>query len=219
MTESWALGAAYDNPYRFGPAAAVTSERSYRGLEADTTAFDIDGVVADTMRLFIDIARESFQIDRLKQADITSYNLEDCLDLPTDIIEMIIRQILDGTHAPSLHPIDGCLGPMAKFGAQRRTVKFVTARPDPDVIRTWLEQTLPLKAEQIEVVATGSFEAKADVLLSDGIRVFIEDRLETCFLLSRAGITPILFVQPWNRFPHPFREVSSWEDIEALMAP
>jgi hypothetical protein len=32
------------------------------------------------------------------------------------------------------------------------------------------------------------------------------------------GITPILFVQPWNRCPHPFREVSTWEEIGALMA-
>jgi hypothetical protein len=38
------------------------------------------------------------------------------------------------------------------------------------------------------------------------------------FLVSRIGITPILFVQPWNRCPHPFREVSTWEEIGALMA-
>ena len=33
------------------------------------------------------------------------------------------------------------------------------------------------------------------------------------------GIAPILFVQPWNRFPHPFREVATWEELTALMAP
>jgi hypothetical protein len=97
-------------------------------------------------------------------------------------------------------------------------VRFVTARPEAGLIRTWLESILPLPADQIDVVATGSFDAKADVLQAAGIDVFVEDRLETCFLLSRVGITPILFVQPWNRSPHPFREVSTWEEIGALMA-
>jgi hypothetical protein len=108
---------------------------------------------------------------------------------------------------------------MARFGRNGQTVRFVTARPEAGVIRTWLEHNMPLDADRIDVAATGSFEAKAEVLLAQGIRVFVEDRLETCFLLSRVGITPILFAQPWNRYPHPFREVSSWEEIASLMAP
>jgi len=35
--------------------------------------------------------------------------------------------------------------------------------------------------------------------------------------LSQAGITPIVFAQPWNRYPHPFREVSSWDELAMLM--
>ena len=190
----------------------------FRGLSPDTTAFDVDGVIADTMRLFIDIARELFQIRHLRYEDITTYHLDECLDLAPDTIEAIIRQILDGGHGLPLHAISGCRRAMAKFAANGQPVRFVTARPGPDVIRPWLEQNLPLRPEQIEVVATGSFEAKADVLHAEGIRVFVEDRLETCFLLSRSGIAPILFKQPWNRSPHPFREVASWEELAAMMA-
>jgi len=189
----------------------------FRGLAPDTTAFDVDGVIADTMRLFIDIARESFQIDHLRYEDITTYHLDECLDLAPDTIEAIIRQILDGNHALQLHTITGCRQAMARFAANGHPVRFVTARPGADVIRSWLEHNLPLRSDQIEVVATGSFEAKADVLDAEGIRVFVEDRLETCFLLSRRGITPILFVQPWNRLPHPFREVASWDELSAMM--
>jgi len=197
---------------------AERGELTFRGLSPDSTAFDVDGVIADTMGLFIDIARESFQIDDLRYEDITTYHLDECLDLAPDTIEAIIRQILDGSHGPQLSTISGCRRAMAKFAAGGQPVRFVTARPGPDVIRPWLEQHLPLRSDQIEVVATGSFEAKADVLHAEGIRVFVEDRLETCFLLSQNGITPILFAQPWNRYPHPFREVASWKELAAMMA-
>ena len=211
------MDAPIENAYdagRYGKGEAPP----FRGLSPDTTAFDVDGVIADTMRLFIDIARESFQINHLRYEDITTYHLDECLNMAPDTIEAIIRQILDGGHGLPLHTISGCRRAMARFAADGQPVRFVTARPGPDVIRPWLEQNLPLRTEQIELVATGSFEAKADVLHAEGIRVFVEDRLETCFLLSRSGITPILFVQPWNRFPHPFREVASWEELAAMMA-
>ena len=69
----------------------------------------------------------------------------------------------------------------------------------------------------IEVVATGSFDAKADVLAARNITYFIEDRLETCFPLQAAGIVPVLFRQPWNRKRHPFLEVGSWKELESLI--
>jgi hypothetical protein len=79
-------------------------------------------------------------------------------------------------------------------------------------------QTLPFESAEVDITATGSFEAKADVLQGQGRRFFVEDRLETCFLLEAAGITPILFKQPWNRQDHPFIEVDSWPALEERIA-
>jgi hypothetical protein len=45
----------------------------------------------------------------------------------------------------------------------------------------------------------------------------VEDRLETCFPLQEAGITPVLFRQPWNRKSHPFMEVGTWKELESLI--
>ena len=213
------MDAPIEKSFVGGRAAAQTAAVPFKGLSPETTAFDVDGVIADTMRLFMDIARESFGIDHLRYEDITTYHLDECLDLAPDTIEAIIRRILDGDHGLLLHTIKGCRKAMTRFAGNGQPVRFVTARPGADVIRPWLEDNLPLRPDQIKVVATGSFEAKADVLLSEGIRVFVEDRLETCFHLSRIGITPILFVQPWNRLPHPFREVATWQELETVMAP
>jgi hypothetical protein len=63
-------------------------------------------------------------------------------------------------------------------------------------------------------VATGSFEAKTDVLLENGIKWFVEDRLETCHLLKAAGIAPVVFRQPWNQEPHDYLQVGSWQELE-----
>jgi uncharacterized HAD superfamily protein len=69
----------------------------------------------------------------------------------------------------------------------------------------------------IRLEATSVHEKKIPVLLKHGIRYFVEDRLETCYLLEKTPVTPIVFEQPWNRKPHPFQTVKSWREIEALI--
>jgi len=97
-------------------------------------------------------------------------------------------------------------------------VLFVTARPHPGPMAGWLPDTLELAADRIDLVTTGAFDAKIGVLRERGITCFVEDRLDTCFLLADAGIVPILFRQPWNREGHPFVEVADWGELEQLIA-
>ena len=180
-------------------------------------AFDIDGVFANTMGLFLEIARKDYGINHIRYEDITEYFLEDCLDIDSEIIRVIINRILEGEFEPELRPIDGAVEVLSDIGEAHRLL-FVTARPQLPTVKGWVHSKLPLKASDIEVVATGTFEGKADVLSARGIRYFVEDCLEVCYLLSERGINPILFSQPWNRSSdHPFREVSSWAEIRALV--
>jgi hypothetical protein len=102
--------------------------------------------------------------------------------------------------------------------AQRSgAVLLVTARPHVGPIGDFIQSILPVEPTCFDIVATGSFDAKAEVLKRRRVTHFVEDRLETCFSLMTAGITPVLFAQPWNREPHPFIEVSSWREIEDLI--
>ena len=64
---------------------------------------------------------------------------------------------------------------------------------------------------------TGSHKNKVDVLRERNIGCFVDDRLETCDLIHEAGILPILYKQPWNRVAHPYREINSWKELEALI--
>lgn len=180
-------------------------------------AFDIDGVFADTMRLFVKIVREEFQYTDLRYEDITSYALDDCLDIAPEALYGAITQILQGSHREPLLPMEGAPEVISRMSRTCGPVLFVTARPDKDFIEPWITGVLPPGGNGVRVVATGDFDAKLDVLLDHGKTVFVEDRIETCFALGKAGITPIVYRQPWNRRPHPFLEVETWSELAELM--
>jgi hypothetical protein len=187
-------------------------------IRPSEVAFDIDGVIADTMSLFIDIAGRDFGIYQLRYEDITDYDINALGGLDRVLVMEIIRRILDGSHESPLEPLKGAPGVLRRLNQCHRPTLFVTARPNADQVCRWIPDVLGLDASDIEVVATGSFEDKKDVLLNKNIAYFVEDRLETCFLLSDAGIKPIVFKQPWNRKPHPFPEVENWQELESLIS-
>jgi hypothetical protein len=186
-------------------------------IKPASLAFDIDGVVADTMRLFLDIARQDYNLNSIQYSDITSYRLEECLDIDQKVIDDIVLRILDGNYSTTLHPIAGAAEGLAKIQRHCSPVIFVTARPYPGPIGNWIHQTLRLDPAAFEVIATGAHEAKAGILQQRKLSYFVEDRLETCFLLQDAEVQPVLFRQPWNREQHPFVEVGSWEELQALI--
>jgi uncharacterized protein len=180
-------------------------------------AFDIDGVCADTMNLFIDIAETVYGFRNIRYEDISEYELGTLGGVDSALAVEIIQRILDGNHDLRLLPLDGAAPVLKRLNQHHRPTLFVTARPSADQIFDWICDTFLVRPEDIEVVATGSFDGKTDVLLERGIRYFVEDRLDTCFQISHGGIHPIVFRQPWNRKPHPFTEIGTWQELETMI--
>ncbi len=180
-------------------------------------AFDIDGVVADTMGLFLDILRDVYGINHASYEDITQYRLEACLDIEPAIIRAATERIIQGDYPCRLDPLPGAVEVLKRlddFGP----IRLITARPHPGPIPAWIAQLLPPERYRVDIISTGAFDAKPAVLKEAGIDVFVEDRLETCFLLQKHDIDPVVFVHPWNREPHPFLEVNGWDQLEELIA-
>lgn len=186
-------------------------------IHPSSMAFDIDDVVADTMSLFLEIARHEYRLDNFRHADITSYMVEDCIDIDKGILETIFSRIIDGNFSIPLLPLAGAPEVLSRLSRYHRPLLFVTARPSLDSISDWIQRILPLDRTSIDIVATGAFDRKADVLVNRNISYFVEDRLETCYTLEAAGVTPILFKRPWNRKAHPFTEVGSWSELEEMI--
>jgi uncharacterized HAD superfamily protein len=186
-------------------------------LPLDRLAFDIDGVVADIMTPFLEMARERHGPHPFSYEDITTFHLEECLDLPRELISELIRELIDRPHELPVVPFPQAVPVLSRL-AEEAPLLFVTARDRAEPIERWLQRTLaPVPRRAIWVMATGDPEAKLHYLRTHHIQYFVEDRLETCFQLADAGITPILFAQPWNRRPHPFREVTGWPELAALL--
>ena len=186
-------------------------------IDPASMAFDIDGVVADTMTLFLDIARQEYNLNGIRYSDLTSYRLEECLDIDSKVIDAIVLQILDGNYSAKLRPIVGAAEGLTKIVQHASPIIFITARPYQGPVPDWLNQTLGLDPACFEVITTGSHEAKVGILQQRKISYFVEDRLETCFLLQDAEVQPVLYRQPWNREQHPFVEVGSWDELQALI--
>lgn len=181
-------------------------------------AFDIDGVIADTMTLFLDICRDSYGLVDLKYEKITDWDLADNLNISAEIVEEILARVLDGNYRTPLPAIDGAADVLNRIGRHCGELLMVTARPHRGPIDKWMHQQLDLEPGSIDIVCTGSFEGKIDVLRERRMKYFVEDRLDTCFILDEAGFVPILYKQPWNRQTHPFVEVGSWQEFESLIA-
>jgi uncharacterized protein len=178
--------------------------------------FDIDGVLADTMQLFVEILDKVYGIDHVTVDQITQYELAACLDVDPQIISAANQAIIEGDYPGHLAPIHGAAEVLKRLSAYG-PIRLVTARPYPGPIQAWVEELLPAERYPVQITATGSFESKAEVLKAENITWFVEDRLETCFFLQNHDITPVLFAQPWNRRAHPFDEVDTWDQLARLI--
>jgi uncharacterized HAD superfamily protein len=162
-------------------------------------AFDIDGVVADTMAIFVRLAHEKYGLTHLSKQDMLCYNLYECLGLQREIIDDLIRLTLDDRHTMEIPPVPGAPEVLMEL-AGVAPLRFITARVWSESITQWLFTILPgVPREKITVIASGAPETKLDILNELQIRYFVDDRVETCKHLKEAGIEPLLFDQPWNR--------------------
>jgi phosphoglycolate phosphatase-like HAD superfamily hydrolase len=92
-------------------------------------AFDIDGVVADTMRLFLDIVRDVHNINSIRYEDIYCYNVVECTGLDQEIVDSAVERLLNGNYSAILEPLQGAADVLTRIERHHSPLLFVTARP------------------------------------------------------------------------------------------
>jgi uncharacterized HAD superfamily protein len=179
-------------------------------------AFDIDGVFADTFRVFVETAQKDYGV-RIEYEDITEYEFLSVIDMEEAVASEIIDRILSDPIRMGIEPMAGSVAVLSKL-ATRAPILFVTARPEKEAISAWVKQKLPeADSGLLRVEATATHLQKLPVLLNHGIRYFVEDRLDTCYLIEEAALVPIVFEQPWNKKTHPFCRVKNWGELASLI--
>lgn len=178
--------------------------------------FDFDGVVADTAEAFIRLCCEDYGYCSIRLEDITDFEVERCLDIDVEVVEAVFTRILLNSVEVGLQPMPGAVQVLKELTGQGM-VTLVTARPDPGPVADWLGSVMPPDVcDNIHIVAMGAHDDKPRYIREHGLDCFIDDRAETCHQLNEAGISPIVFSQPWNLGRHSFSIVSCWQEIREL---
>lgn len=182
-------------------------------ISPQTLGLDFDGVIGDTGRAFLQIACDRYGFCDLQYQNMTDFFAVDCTDIPEDIISDIFKSLHDEPLASGLQPAPGALEALRAFAKRTRPV-IITARSDDEPLAQWLKHYLDTETfSRIDTIAMTDHDNKVPFCRERGITHFIDDRGETCRQMEEAGITPILFRQPWNREYNEFTTVESWQDI------
>jgi 5'(3')-deoxyribonucleotidase len=180
--------------------------------------FDFDGVICDIGEAFLRIACEEHGYCSYTAEDITSFQVDECLNMPFPLVEGIFNDILRDSLAAGLMPMPGMVDVVERL-AEQATVTIITARPQWQPVADWLDHFLPSGAlSKINLIAMGDHDGKLSYIREEGLRYFVDDRTRTCEMLFDADITPVVFSQPWNRNKHSFHAVESWREIQAMLS-
>ncbi len=179
--------------------------------------FDLDGVIADTAATFIRLACDEHDYCSFSLEDITSFAVEDCLDMPISLVERIFTDILKDSLATGLLPISGSVEVITELAAVA-PVRVITARPLLQPVKDWFESFFPTDVNRdITLIAMGDHDDKARYIHEQGLKYFVDDRPETCRQLMADNIIPLVFCQPWNRHCQDMQTVESWQEIRSLL--
>lgn len=179
--------------------------------------FDMDGVIADTAATFIRLACEEHNYCSFSLEDITSFHVEDCLDIPMPLVDRIFSDILKDSLATGLNPMPGAVEVISEL-AEVGPVTIITARPLLQPAKDWFDSFFPGGVRKaITLIAMGDHNDKARYIHEQGLKYFVDDRAETCRQLMADNIIPLVFCQPWNRHRHDLQTVKTWQEIRSLI--
>ncbi len=185
-------------------------------IPPDRIGFDFDGVIADIGEAFVRMACEQYDFCSFTLEDITSFQVDQCVPVPHNIIEKIFTDILDDSLATRLKPLPGAVEVITEI-SKVCPATIITARPLENPVHDWLDAYFPPKVKnRITLVAMGDHDDKVRYARHHDLFYFVDDRLETCRQMDVAGIYPFLFRQPWNK-KSPLPSVANWEEIHTLI--
>lgn len=185
-------------------------------IRPDSVGFDFDGVIADIGEAFIRLACEKHNYCSLRLEEISSFQVEHCTQIPRAVVESIFDDILQDSLGTGLKPMAGAVETLVRL-SRVAEVTIITARPIIGPVQDWFDfYCSPQTGGNIRLLATGDHDNKETFIRQCGLQHFIDDRTLTCLQLAEAGLSPIVYTQPWNRNQHHLPAVADWDEISDL---
>ena len=174
---------------------------------------DIDGVIVDLVKAILPLVSKVCTRP-VSYQDLWSWDLRMALNIDETTMTNTWKQIHDGDlfrHAP---PIKGAIEGLSILS--KHEIWLVTSRPISTKSNTlsWLHEN---KVSYNHLV----FARRGNKLsVGSTFDVFVEDYIEEVYTIAEAGISTILFDQPWNKtsiLPRNCKRVYDWNAITLLI--
>lgn len=186
-------------------------------IQPTEIGFDFDGVIANTAESFIRIACEEYNYCSFTMEDITNFQLEECIGMPSSIVEKIFLEIMEDSLSTGLQPMPDAVDVLGKL-AYHAPITVITARHLQQPVINWFDHFFPSTTKNaIKLIAMGDHDDKLQYIQSHKLKYFIDDRAETCNMLAQAEIHPLVYSQPWNKNRHSLTTVESWQEIHSFL--
>lgn len=181
---------------------------------------DLDEVVGDTMSAVIAFHNEKYGTT-LKKKDFLSYRF---WEIWGGTREDAIRKMYDffeTDHFKNINPAVGSLLALELLKKSGHKIFLITGRQTHIIKKTeeWIEKNFPEIFDELHFANSYSLtdapRKKSDLCKSLGITLLIEDDMDHVRECSKAGLTTLLFNQPWNQgdLPRNVKRVFSWDEI------
>lgn len=184
---------------------------------------DFDDVVADSVKAIIMLHNNKYGT-AFKKEEFISYRVEDVWGGTKEEWRIKLNEFFSTDHLVSLDPMAGSLLGISALKNYGHELYIVTGRSEQDIPATemWLKMHFPEVFREVHYAQfvtkndLGSkFREKSEICKDNGIKLMIDDNPRVAKECAEAGISVLLFDQPWNKgdFPSNVERVYSWKEI------
>ncbi len=174
-------------------------------------AFDIDGVVLNSIEIILDYLNRTDGKD-LTPDDLFAWDLE---PLGMDL-ETLREAVFHMYSMPSIDPYEGAVEALSRiYSRSGGPLLFITGRSSLESAERQLD-ALPWNGGKPEMIVTGGDRYKMPYFQESGADFIIEDDPEHLEKYLEAGIGVGLMMRPWNKASTvpATRRFTGWPDLE-----
>jgi len=169
--------------------------------------FDIDGVISDFVRSFVEIVKKHYNLT-LAETSIYCHDLNLVLGIREKERNKLIRETL----LENLELITGARETLERLNSEGHQIVILTARFDDliKVTENWLKKKGIPYSQLIHLNEGKKFLSKVDLDL------VVEDNLEDAIGLSKKVKNVLVYDHPWNQTLNVkglIKRVHSWDEI------
>lgn len=159
-------------------------------------AFDFDGVILDQGKTLAKIVSKRFGTT-IKPEDLFNHNLELQFGVTPDETKEIIDELCSITNTLGSMPCKGAKWVLRNLYVNSGyPITIVTAREDTALVEYYMKIHFAVACN----VYHQPHGQKSKTLKDLEVDLFVEDYLMNAIEIANAGIIPVVFLRPWNKY-------------------